>query len=212
MGRRGDLPTGLVPVCRRHICPFRQRPRRRFQGARRDRLWRLQVCKPALDGHGHADFQFHGTTAFADLLAGYHKQLGPLTIKILGGLTVGDQNVDDPESIAGTEVGAKAVLETWWNVTDRVWTSVDLSWSTVHDIYGARARLGWRLWPALSIGIEGGATGSWDYDTARIGSFVRYEWATGEASLSAGFSGDGPGSGWVDVHGPFATFSVLTRF
>jgi len=171
-----------------------------------------RYASPRWTGTGTQIFQFHGTTAFADLLAGYHKQLGPLTIKILGGLTVGDQNVDDPESIAGTEVGAKAVLETWWNVTDRVWTSVDLSWSTVHDIYGARARLGWRLWPALSIGIEGGATGSWDYDTARIGSFVRYEWATGEASLSGGFSGDGPGSGWVDVHGPFATFNVLTRF
>ena len=27
----------------------------------------------------------------------------------------------------------------------------------------------------------------------------------GKRPLSAGFSGDGPGSGWVDVHGPFAT-------
>ena len=143
---------------------------------------------------------------------GYHKQLGPVTIKFLAGLTVADQIVDDPEADAGTRVGAKAVLETWWNITDRAWTSVDLSWSTVHDIYGARARLGWRLWPALSLGVEGGATGSWDYDTARIGGFVRYEWANGEASLSGGLTGDGPGSGWVDVHGPFATFNVLTRF
>jgi hypothetical protein len=171
-----------------------------------------RYASPRWTGTGTQIFQFHGTTAFADLLAGYHKQLGPLTIKILGGLTVADQNVDDLESISGTEVGAKAVLETWWNITDRAWSSVDLSWSTLHDIYGARARLGWRLWPALSTGVEGGATGSWDYDTARIGGFVRYEWATGEASLSAGFSGDGPGSGGVDVHGPFATFSVLTRF
>jgi len=171
-----------------------------------------RYASPRWTGTGTQLLQFHGTTAFADLLAGYHKQLGPLTIKILGGLTVADQKVDDPESISGTEIGAKAVLETWWNITDRTWSSVDLSWSTLHDIYGARARLGWRLWPALSIGVEGGATGSWNYDTARIGSFVRYEWATGEASLSGGFSGDGPGSGWVDVHGPFATFSVLTRF
>ncbi|NJO33724.1 MAG: cellulose biosynthesis protein BcsS [Rhodospirillales bacterium] len=156
--------------------------------------------------------EFSGTSSFADLLAGYHKQLGPLTIKFLAGLTVVDQNVNDPEATAGTEIGAKAQVETWWNVTDRTWSSVDLSWTTLHNIYGARARLGWRIWPALSVGIEGGATGRWEYDTARIGGFVRYEWANGEASLSGGLSGDGPGSGWVDVQGPFATFNVLTRF
>ena len=154
--------------------------------------------------------EFHGSTSFADLLAGYHKQLGPLTIKFLAGLTVADQNVDDPEADAGTRFGAKAVLETWWNITDRAWTSVDLSWTTLHDIYGARARVGWRFWPALSIGIEGSATGSWDYETTRIGGFVRYEWANGEASLSGGLASNG--SGWVDLHGPFATLNVLTRF
>ena len=69
---------------------------------------------------------------------------------------------------------------------------MDLSWSTLHDIYGARARLGWRLWPQLSVGVEGGATGSWDYDTARVGGFVRYEWATGELSVSGGVYGRWP--------------------
>jgi hypothetical protein len=154
--------------------------------------------------------EFHGSTSFADLLAGYHKQLGPLTIKFLAGLTVADQNVNDPEADAGTHIGAKAVLETWWNITGRAWTSVDLSWTTLHDIYGARARVGWRLWPAFSVGVEGGATGNWDYETTRVGGFVRYEWASGEASLSGGLASDG--SGWVDVHGPFATLNVLTRF
>ena len=169
-------------------------------------------ASPRWTGTANQIFEFHGTASFADLLAGYHTQQGPITIKFLAGLTVADRNVDDPEAASGTEIGAKAVLETWWNITDRAWASVDLSWATLHDIYGARARLGWRFWPAFSIGVEGGATGSWDYDTARIGGFVRYEWANGEASLSGGFSGDGPGSGWVDVHGPFATFNMLTRF
>lgn len=49
-----------------------------------------------------------------------------------------------------------------------------------------------------------------DRDVARIGAFVRYEWETGELSLSAGLAMDEP-----DNHGatgPFATLSVLTRF
>jgi Cellulose biosynthesis protein BcsS len=161
---------------------------------------------------GTQQHQVHGTTSFSDLLAGYHKQLGPVTIKVLGGLTVANQSVDDPQASSGTEMGGKAVLETWWNITDRAWTSVDASWTTLHDVYGSRARLGWRLWPELSIGLEGGATGTWDYDSARAGAFVRYEWASGEVSLSGGVSGDGPRSGWVDVQGPFGTVSLLTRF
>ena len=157
--------------------------------------------------------QFHGSIAFADLLAGYQQQMGPLTIKILGGLTIADRSVDDPDaSNLGSRVGGKGVFEAWWNVTDQVWASLDLSWSTLDSVYGSRARVGWRWWPQLSVGVEGGAAGNWDYDTARVGAFARYEWTTGELSVSGGVSGDGPSNGFVDVHGPFATFNVLTRF
>lgn len=167
---------------------------------------------PRWTGAGTQVLDFRGTVSFADLLAGYHKQLGSLTIKVLAGVTVADRNVNDPEASSGTEFGAKAVAETWWNITDTVWTSVDLSWTTLDNVYGSRARLGWRLAPALSIGIEGGAAGTWAYDTARIGGFLRYEWENGEASLSSGFAGDGPGSGWGNAQGMFATFNLLTRF
>jgi hypothetical protein len=62
------------------------------------------------------------------------------------------------------------------------------------------------------VGVEGGVTGNWDYDTARVGSFVRYEWSSGEVSVSGGLSGDGPNSNWVNVHGAFGTINLLTRF
>lgn len=169
-------------------------------------------ASPRWTGARVETFTFHGTTTFADALAGYHKQLGSVTIKFFAGLTLADKDGDDPELMVGTDIGAKAVVETWWNITDQAWTSVDLSWTTLHDIYGARARLGWRLLPTVSIGMEAGATGSWGYDTARIGGFVRYEWASGEASLSAGVSGDGPSSRAEGVQGPFATINVLNRF
>ena len=157
-------------------------------------------------------FTFDGKTTFAEALAGYHKQLGSVTIKFFAGLTLADKDGDDPELRSGTDIGAKVAVETWWNITDQAWTSVDLSWTTLHEVYGARARLGWRLWPEVSIGVEGGATGSWGYDSARIGGFVRYEWANGEASLSAGVLGDGLGSRWEGAQGPFATINVLKRF
>jgi hypothetical protein len=123
-------------------------------------------------------------------------------------------------------VGGKGVVEAWWNVTDRVWTSADLSWgwtsadmswNSMHSAYGARARIGWRFWPELSVGFEGGAAGASfdegsagtvDRDAVRLGGFVRYEWATGELSISGGLATDQPGGDGQ----PFGTVSVLTRF
>ncbi len=172
-----------------------------------------RYTSPRWTGLTTQQVEYHGSVTFADLLAGYHKQLGLLTIKILGGLTVADRIVDDPNARnAGTRAGGKVIVETWWNVTDRAWASADLSWSTLDNVYGSRARVGWRWLPQLSVGLESGATGSFDYDTARIGGFVRYEWVSGELSVSGGVSGDGPNSGFVDVHGSFATVNVLTRF
>jgi hypothetical protein len=159
------------------------------------------------------DFRFHGASSFADLLTGYHKQLGALTIKVLGGVTLIDRTLDDPEPLnAGTDVGAKALVELWWNINDRAWTSLDLSWTTLEDVYGARARAGWRAWPALSLGVEGGTLGNQDYQIGRIGAFVRYEWAHGEASLSGGIAENDFEGTSADSRGPYATFNVLTRF
>jgi len=154
-----------------------------------------------------------GNASFADLLVGYHSQIGPVTLKVLAGLTATDRQSDGPSSLPpGTELGGKGVAEIWWNVTDRAWTSVDLSWGAPHGIYNGRMRLGWRLWPELSSGLEAGSAGSEESDIARLGGFLRYEWASGELSLSAGLAMDGPVSHWEGPVGPFGTFSVLMRF
>lgn len=161
---------------------------------------------------GYGDYG-SGTVSFADLLIGDHRQFGSITVKIFAGLTVANHDADHPLSAPqGAGLGGKAVLEAWWNITDRTWASADLSWGSLHNTYGSRARLGWRLSPEFSIGFEGGSAGSLDTDIARVGGFARYEWANGEASVSGGLAIDGPRSDWEASHGAFGTFSVLTRF
>jgi hypothetical protein len=169
-----------------------------------------------VSGYGRYDT---GTAAFGDVLVGYHKQLGPLTIKVFGGLTVLSYAPDPGEpwpALAGNEFGAKGVLEAWWNITDQAWASLDLSWASTHMDYGSRVRLGWRLWPELSAGLEGGSGGTaepaLEHDTARIGAFLRYEWATGEVSVSGGWAADGTWRERQWPPGPFGTVAVLTRF
>lgn len=161
---------------------------------------------------GYGDYG-SGNVSFADLLVGYHSQWGPVTLKVFAGLTATDRQSDQPSSLpVGTEVGGKGVAELWWNVTDQVWSSADLSWGAPHGVYNGRVRLGWRLWPELSSGLEGGSAGSEERDIARLGGFLRYEWASGELSLSGGLAMDGPISHWDGPVGPFGTLSVLMRF
>ena len=91
---------------------------------------------------------FKGAAAFTDALAGYQKQLGPLTVKAFAGLSAASYQVtpDDPETaIRGPGLGGKVMLETWWNISAQAWSSVDVSWGSLYDSYAARARLGWRF-------------------------------------------------------------------
>jgi hypothetical protein len=159
---------------------------------------------------GYSDYGT-GTVSFADLLVGYHAQYGPLTLKVFAGLTGAAHLPGDPAALPkGMELGGKGVAEAWWNINDQIWTSADLSWASLDSVYGSRLRLGWRLWPELSSGLEGALAGTVDRDVARLGGFVRYEWETGELSLSAGLAMDDPDS--RREAGPFATVSVLMRF
>ncbi len=165
-------------------------------------------------------FNFKGTATFTDALVGYQKQLGPLTVKAFAGLTAAQYRLepDDPETtVRGPGIGGKAALETWWNISDRAWSSVDVSWGSLHDSYAARARLGWRFLPAFSAGLEAGGAGNREGGSIQLGGFLRYAWESGELSASGGLSNDKLWQG-IDRPGvaqssaPFATLSWLSRF
>lgn len=171
-------------------------------------------------GVGSKTVTFKGEAPFADLLVGYHTQLGPLTLKAFAGVALAEYRMvpDDPETaIRGAGAGGKLALETWWTLSDRAWSSVDVSWVSLHASYAARARLGWRLSPVLSAGLEAGAAGNEECDIVRAAGFLRYEWAGGEVSASGGLSNDKllRGSEGADLERssePFVTLSWLTRF
>jgi hypothetical protein len=171
-------------------------------------------------GPGAQVIDFDGEASFGELLVGYHKRMGRLSLKLYGGVTLSQHQLtpDDPETvIRGAGLGGKAVLESWLDIDERVWTSLDLSWASLYDGYSVRGRLGWRLTPALSAGLEAGAGGNVEGNIARLGAFVRYEWAGGELALSGGIANDalleGVGNPAVaDASVPYATLSWLTRF
>jgi hypothetical protein len=51
-------------------------------------------------------------------------------------------------------------------------------------------RLGYRLTPRFSLGLEGGALGNEEYDAGRGGGFARVNFRAMEVTLSGGFTGN----------------------
>ncbi len=189
-----------------------------------------------------ADTQhFTAQTFFTDILAGYLVKWGPLTAKAFAGVAIIGHNISpvDPENIAiGDEMGAKAALEFWLNVGPDAFASLDLGWSTAHDTRSARSRIGYRMSPRFSVGLEAGINidaqgdcdlgwsdaadcdGQFQFDTAnttlldfsRGGGFVRYEWDGGEISASAGVAGGIIGSRDSDGADPYVTINYITQW
>jgi hypothetical protein len=151
-----------------------------------------------------------GTQAYGDLLLGGQISIGPWIIKPFVGIT-GEQHriapFDDENPVQGQKTGFKAVLETWLTMGDTAYLQTDFSWSQVFEAYSARTRIGTRLTPSLSAGLEAASVGNMSYSAGRGGLFLRYEWGGGEVSASAGAAGDRSG-----VDGAYGSLGILLRF
>lgn len=164
--------------------------------------WRIRL------GGGYGEYA--RTVMFADALVGYQQRWGALTLKLFAGVVAqhnGVTPIDFESSVRGTQWGAKGAIEAWLDIGADAFGQLDLTYATLHESYGARLRLGYKFTPQLSVGPEAGVNGNSDYDSGRIGAFVRYDAARGEISVSAGAAGDR-----AEVTGGYATINALLRF
>jgi hypothetical protein len=165
---------------------------------------------PRWNGAARVPVAFDGLQTYADLLLGYHVTIGPWIVKayVGGSYERHDLTPFDLENpVHGGRAGVKAVLETWLSIGETAFVQTDTSWSQMFEAYGTRARLGYRLTPSVSVGIEAAAIGNLAHDSGRAGSFARYEWAGGEISVSGGGAGDISG-----VTGAYGSVGFLVRY
>jgi len=163
------------------------------------------------DGSNYVATNFDGQDSFAAALIGYQFRPGAVTVKLFGGIEVEDQHVvphDPNNSVQGTEIGFRILAETWYDIAPRWFLSADASYGTAFQEYCSLARVGFRVRPKLSLGLEGGALGNEEYDAGRGGGFVRVNLRKLEVTLSGGFTGnyleDDP-SGYLSL-GLYRTF------
>ncbi len=171
---------------------------------------------------------FHAQVSYAEALVGYLQRMGALTAKAFVGIAAIEHAIRplDPQNRSqGFEYGAKAVVELWLNIGDKAWASLDVGWAQAHNTRSGRGRLGYRIAPQLSLGVEAGfnldrqgeykITGEVEthrrdaFDYARVGAFARYEWYGGEISASGGLLGDFTED---KERSAYATVNWLTQF
>jgi hypothetical protein len=178
-----------------------------WEYARRQTIW--------ISGIGEQNVKRKRTGAFADLLLGYQAGFGPLTLKVFaGGVYANERRLIDGTDEGSTApfTAARALVESWYNFTPSLFGQLDAGWTSHLDAISARGRFGYRITPEISTGPE---VSYWSAarereagrdDLLRYGGFVRYEWASGEVSLSAGAMDDG------ESHHFYATLNALLRF
>ena len=145
--------------------------------------------------------RYTSQVTFAEAVAGYQMKLGTLTAKAFAGVawsetltTPHDPSVPD----LGAHLAPKGALELWLDIGASAFAQLDAGWSSHRQTTQALARLGWRVTPELSGGIEAGVltrelpvhayrgTRTVEHQEAKAGLFARYEFARGEISLSGG--------------------------
>ncbi len=182
---------------------------------------RYSYVTQRLAGKTLVSTRHQATKAFADLLVGYQYGLGALTFKGFAGVAGradGTTPYDPTNPGEGMHYGVKLEADAWLEIAPAWWASASASWTSVHDTLGVRARLGYRITPALSAGIEVAATRSAGDDTGRGGGFLRYAWETGEISVAGGMTGAFDGSVRERVKGVdrddslYVSANWLTRF
>ena len=89
----------------------------------------------------------------------------------------------------GSALGLRLQAESWLDLSARSFLSADASYGTAFQEYWSLVRLGYRLTPRFSLGLEGGALGNEEYDAGRGGGFARVNLRAIEDTLSGGFTG-----------------------
>lgn len=149
--------------------------------------------------------RFDGDASFLAALAGYEFHFGRVISKIFAGVEAVDQRIsphDPNNSVQGSEMGFRVVAENWLDLSPTWHLSADAAYGTAFQEYWSLARIGYRLKPKVSVGLEGGALGNQEYDAGRAGAYARFYLLDTELTVASGFTGnyleDDP-SGYVSL-------------
>jgi len=140
----------------------------------------------------NAKVSVRGVTSYVELLGGYQWRQGPVTARLLTGLTRSgfDTSIFDPDADTATgRLGGKIALEIWANIGRKSYGQLDLSVASTGTRAALQGRVGHEIAPRLWIGPEVRAARYEGLVGERgIGLFLRSVARDGELTVSGGWS------------------------
>ena len=167
-------------------------------------------------GDDYVETDFQGQSKFYEAMVGYEFRVDKAIFKAYGGVISETNHIDprDPQNrLEGTKLGAKFLLESWYEFNSRHWLSSYGAYSTASAYYVAHSRYGMPLLTdlpfvsAVDVGIEAGLFGNKEFDALRFGAFSRLKTGIGEITFSAGVSGD-----YEEPDALYGTFQLFRKF
>ncbi len=118
------------------------------------------------------DVQVTGRELVAQVLPGWRFKRERLEVKVFAGLDLEDHRLvpDDPSSrLRGSDVGARAAVDIWYEPTPATMLAADGSISTIITNYSARIAYGWHAFDLFYLGPEAQAFACDGYRQLRFG-------------------------------------------
>ncbi len=173
-------------------------------------------------------FQPGGIIGLGDIMAGYQFNRGPVWIKLYAGAAYEFQErliYQAGQTVQQQSWGAAASIESYWQASDHIWTSANISWLQPGNTTSVYSRAAYEIYRSggglkISAGAEAGFTlsNADDFkegkaldlynDYVRGGGLVNLRYGSHDLSLSGGLSQANDDSAWR----PYATIRYGRQF
>jgi hypothetical protein len=151
----------------------------------------------------------------ADAMLGYQIYLGATRLMAYGGVELqSHENADTATVERGATVGGKGQIEFYSAFSDKFFGWGMGSLSSNYRSYFTKAKLGYRVTDLISIGPEGMAQGSTQYDQTSAGGAISFKVLSAELQFSGGYLWDLRSRGGTasDVSGLYGQIGLSRRF
>jgi hypothetical protein len=171
-----------------------------------------------------------------DALVGYQFSRGPVWIKVYAGAAYQaqtqlfyDVGYDGDQIVQQKTWGGAAAIQTYWQVSDQLWSSFSASWLQPDNATCVYSRLAYEIYRSEGgVKISAGGEGSLSVDSAdlfkegraldlynnyvRGGALINLRYGANDLSLSGGLSGGMSHANGDEATHPYATISYGRQF
>jgi hypothetical protein len=148
-------------------------------------------------------------------MLGYQVYLGATRLMAYGGVELQNHENADPNAVErGATIGGKGLVEFYSPFGEKLFGWGMATLSSNYTSFFSKAKLGYRIADTISIGPEGMAQGSSQYNQTSAGGAISFRVFGVELQFSGGYLWDlrSRGGASSDASGPYGVVGLSGRF